>query len=105
MSSGAAGRPHTMLIVAGHLTLDPADRDAMVADGAAVLAAARNAPGCLDFALSADPLDATRVNVFERWESEAALLAFRGTGPDADTAARIRGGDVRRYTVSDVGPA
>jgi hypothetical protein len=65
---------------------------------------ARGAPGCLDFALSADTLDATRVNVFERWQSEADLLAFRGSGPGGDTGARILGADVHRYVISGVEP-
>lgn len=44
---------------------------------------ARAAPGCLDFAQSADPLDAGRINIFERWESAADLEAFRDL-PAAD---------------------
>ena len=45
------------------------------------------------------------MNVFERWASEEELLAFRGSGPDGDTAARILGADVRRYAISSVGYA
>jgi quinol monooxygenase YgiN len=94
-----------VLIIAGHLTTDPADRDGFVAQCAAAVSAARSAPGCLDFALTADTLDPTRVNVFERWESEDELLAFRGSGPDTGTGARILGADVRRYGISSVGEA
>jgi quinol monooxygenase YgiN len=57
-----------MLIVAGQLIVDPADRDAFVAHCAAAVDQARHAPGCLDYALSPDTLDAARVNVFERCE-------------------------------------
>jgi hypothetical protein len=42
------------------------------------------------------------VNVYERWESDAELAAFRGSGPDADTQARILGADVRKYRISSV---
>lgn len=105
MSPGPRGGPSCMLIVAGHLLTDPADRDALVAEGTRAVALARSAPGCLDFALTADTLDPARVNVFERWASEEELLAFRGSGPDGDTAARILGADVRRYTISSVGDA
>jgi len=91
-----------MLIIAGHLIVDPADRDAYVADCMAAVEQARRAPGCLDYVLTADPLDAARVNVFERWESEPALLAFRGSGPDDATAERVRGGDVKRYVIASV---
>lgn len=89
-----------MLIIAGHLIVDPADRDAYVADCAAVVAQARSAPGCLDFALTADTLDPARVNVYERWESDDDLAAFRDAGPDDGTAARILGADVRKHRVS-----
>ena len=91
-----------MLIVAGHLITDPADRDAYVAEGEQVVTQARSAPGCLDFAMTADTLDPARVNVFERWESEADLLTFRGSGPDSGTAARILDADVKRYVISSV---
>ena len=96
---------HRMLIVAGHLLVDPADRDALVAESAEAVAQARVAPGCLDFAVSADPLDQRRVNVFERWESEEALLAFRGAGTSGEMAARILDADVRRYVIASVEPA
>jgi quinol monooxygenase YgiN len=38
---------------------------------------ARKAAGCLDVAIAADPIDPGRVNIFERWESQAALETFR----------------------------
>jgi quinol monooxygenase YgiN len=91
-----------MLIIAGHLLTDPADRDAFVAAATAAVSAARRAPGCLDFCLTADSLEPGRVNVFERWESEAELLAFRGSGPDQGTASRIVGAELRRYVVASV---
>ena len=91
-----------MLIIAGELRVDPADRDAYVTDCVAVVEAARRAPGCLDFAITADSAEPDRVHVYERWESDRELLAFRGSGPDAGTAARIRSADVRRYRISAV---
>jgi quinol monooxygenase YgiN len=91
-----------MLVIAGHLVVDPADRDRYVADCAAVVVAARKAPGCLDFALAADTLDPGRVNVYERWETDEELAVFRGSGPDAGTAARILDADVRKYRISAV---
>jgi quinol monooxygenase YgiN len=92
-----------MLIIAGHLIVDPADRDAYVADCTHAVELARRSPGCLDYALTADTLDDARIDVFERWETAADLLAFRGSGPDAGTAARILGADVHRYEISAVG--
>jgi heme-degrading monooxygenase HmoA len=88
---GAAGRGHdgAMLIVAGHLELEPDDRDAFVADAVTSVELARGTPGCLDFSVSPDPVDPTRVNVLERWESADALLGFRGNGPDDGVADRV----------------
>jgi quinol monooxygenase YgiN len=91
-----------MLVIAGHLVVDPTDRDRYVADCASVVDAARRAPGCLDFALTADTLDPARVNVFERWETDEELATFRGAGPDTGTAARILDADVRKYRISAV---
>lgn len=103
MTSAPRGSHPHMLIVAGHLVVDPAERDAFVAAGTTVVSLARAAPGCLDFSLTADTLDPARVDVFERWASEEELLAFRGSGPDAGTAARILDADVKRYVVASVG--
>ena len=38
---------------------------------------ARKQDGCLDLSLSADPLDANRINVFELWRDQEALDAWR----------------------------
>jgi hypothetical protein len=32
--------------------------------------------------VAADPIEPDRVNIYEEWESEEALLTFRGAGPD-----------------------
>ena len=66
-----------MIIIAGTLRVDPADRDTYLAVVAEATALARNAAGCLDFAQPPDPLDAGRINILERWETDAHLDAFR----------------------------
>jgi quinol monooxygenase YgiN len=91
-----------MLIVAGYLITDVEDRDAFVAEGVKAVSMARSAPGCLDFSITADTLDPQRVNIYERWETEHELLAFRGSGPDSGTAARILDADVKRYVIASV---
>ena len=91
-----------MLIIAGSLILDPADRPAFLAANADVIDQARQAPGCLDFVQAADPLDPSRINVFERWETEAHLLAFRGAGRPASDSPPIQSADVMRYIISAV---
>ena len=90
-----------MVIVAGHLVVDPESRDDYVAGCIEVVRQARRTPGCLDFALSADVLEPGRVNIFERWESQAAVEAFRGSGPSGDQAQAIVSASVVEYDVTD----
>ncbi|PKK15929.1 antibiotic biosynthesis monooxygenase family protein [Thermomonospora sp. CIF 1] len=94
-----------MIIVAGWIRLRAGAREDYLAGCRPVIEAARSAPGCLDFTLSADPIDPERINVFERWESDAALEAFRGTGPDEDQTSAIRDAQVNRYRIAAVEPA
>jgi quinol monooxygenase YgiN len=89
-----------MIIVAGWIRVDPDAREAYLDGCRTVLEAARAAPGCLDFALSADLLEPGRINVFERWASDDDLAAFRGDGPDDDLAAQIRDASVAKYRIS-----
>ena len=91
-----------MLIVAGHLLVDPAQREAYLAGCALVVEQARAATGCLDFAITADLLDPGRIDVYERWESQAAVQAFRGGGPSDDQAAAMLSASVAEYDVAGV---
>lgn len=88
-----------MIIIAGHLRVDPAARAEFLASAVAIMRMARSATGCLDFSLSADPIEADWVNVFERWSSRYTLDAFRGSGPSQLQAAHILSADVHEYSV------
>ena len=103
MRLGLGPRPKSVLILAGHLAVSPTERDAYVAECVAVVRAARTAPGCLDYSITADSVDPSVVRIFERWGSEEQLLAFRGFGPSDDQQAAIVAADVKRYGVSSVG--
>lgn len=92
-----------MLIVAGYLEVEAADRDAYVAECESVVEAARAADGCLDFSITADSVDDGRIRIYERWESEERLLAFRGSGPSGGQQTRIIAADVKRFAISSVG--
>jgi quinol monooxygenase YgiN len=89
-----------MVIVSGHLIVNEEAREDYLAGCADVVAQARRAPGCLDFAISADLLDPGRINVFERWASQSAVEEFRGSGTGGDQAAMIRAASVSEYDVS-----
>ena len=90
-----------MVIVAGHVVVDPQESDDYLSGCVEVVRQARRAPGCLDFALSADLLEPGRVNIFERWESQAAVEAFRGSGPSDEQGAALLSASVAEYDVAD----
>jgi quinol monooxygenase YgiN len=90
-----------VVIVAGHVVVDPQQRDGYLSGCVEVVRQARRAAGCLDFSLSADLLEPGRVNIFERWESRAAVEAFRGGGPSDEQGAAIRAASVAEYDVGD----
>lgn len=89
-----------MIIVSGKLYVDPESRGEYLASCLSVIEQARAASGCLDFVLSADPIESDRINVYERWESDAHVEQFRGSGPEPDQAAKIRDAQVSKYRIA-----
>ncbi len=65
---------------------------------------ARQAPGCLDVAITADPVDPGRVNNFERWETWDAIEAWRKRAHAPDTGIEIGEMDVTAYEVASTRP-
>ena len=91
-----------MVIVAGHIVVHPQQRESYLAGCVGVVELARRASGCLDFAITADLVDPGRINIFERWESQAAVEAFRGDGPSDEQGAAILAAEVAEYDVAKV---
>lgn len=94
-----------MIIIAGHLRVDAAERDRYLAAVASVTREARQSPGCLDFVQSGDPTDPGRINIYERWDSDESLLAFRTSGHDDDESQStpdVLGAEVAKYRISAV---
>lgn len=89
-----------MIIVAGHLVVDPEQRDSYLAGCVSVVEQARRADGCLDFTITADLVDPGRIDVFERWESRGAVEAFRGGGPSGEQRAALLSASVSEYGVA-----
>jgi hypothetical protein len=58
----------------------------------------------LDFAITADLIDTGRVNIFERWESQAAVETFRSSGPSNEEGAAMLSASVAEYDIADVQP-
>ncbi len=94
-----------MIIVAGHLTVEPDERARYLKSVEHVSGLARASAGCLDFVQVADSIEEDRIVIFERWEDDAALSAFRSSGPPEDEttpAQRILSADVSKYRISAV---
>lgn len=94
-----------MIIVAGHLRVAASDRDAYLAAVAGVAVQARSFAGCRDFVQAADPIDPERINIFERWDDDESLMAFRTSGgPDDDgpPTPDVIGADVAKYRIAAV---
>lgn len=91
-----------MIVVAGWLRVDAKDRESYLEECRDVIVSARAADGCLDFHLSADPLDDGRINVFERWDTVESVERFRGAGPTDDQQQAITDARVEQYEIGSV---
>lgn len=91
--------PGSEIVVAGHLRVDPANRERYLETCAPVVAQARAAEGCIDFSIGADLMDPGRVNIYERWANRVALESFREGGPDDEQGAMIVGAEVSEFEV------
>ena len=93
-----------MMIVAGHVIVDPSQRESSLTECRSVVEQARRAAGCLDFSISADLVDPGRINVFERWESQADVETFRGSGPSDEQSTAMLSAAVSEYDIADARP-
>lgn len=91
-----------MVIVAGQIFVDPAQRERYLAGCVGIVEQARRAPGCLDFAISADLIDPGQINIFEHWATQEAVKTFRGSGPSEEQRAAILATSVAEYDVVDL---
>jgi quinol monooxygenase YgiN len=86
-----------MLIVAGSFAVEPEQRDAFLAGRLDAMRATRDEPGCLEYVMSADPIDPSRVVLFERWADQAA---FDGHMVAVQSAPRSSGPAPLSFSVS-----
>ena len=89
-----------MLIIAGKLYVAPEHREEYVASHEDFVRRARAYPGCLDLAITADPIEAGRVNMFERWTSEERLASSRAVAGAPAPVTEVRDGDVALHDIS-----
>lgn len=104
MSDRLPAGPRSMLIIAGHMRVDAARRDQVVAAHGDLLERARAFEGCLDIAITADPIDPARINNYERWRSREDLDAWRLVADPPDTGIELRDVEVMLYTAVDERP-
>ena len=94
-----------MVIVSGKLYVRPGTRAAFVQASLPAVIQARITPGCRDFVVAEDPIEPERINVYEEWDSEEALLRFRDSGPDQDMLFSIVRAEVSQHVIASSGPA
>ena len=73
-----------MIIVGGTFEVDPAQRDAFLAERHERMRTSRAEAGCIEYTFAADPLEPGRAILFERWEDQASLDAHLA-GPSTPT--------------------
>jgi quinol monooxygenase YgiN len=88
------------IIVAGKLTIKLDSRDEFIEKSREAILQARKHEACEDFAVSPDPIDLTRVNIFEKWKSRSALDTFRDSGPENDLFSFVESFDVTEYEIN-----
>ena len=89
-----------MWIIAGHILVDEDERDRFVDGHRDLVERARRAPGCLDVAITADPVDSRRINNFERWDSWDAIEAWRARAAAPEMGIAIHEVDVTAFEVA-----
>lgn len=98
-----------MLIVAGNLTIDPADVDTLRAAATEMMAATHQESGCIEYVFSVSVADPGTVQIFEIWESAADLDAHfnephMATFQAALANITITGSSLHRYEVASSEP-
>lgn len=89
-----------MLIVTGHMHVDPADLAPFTADLKALAAETRKRPGCISYDAAVDDPHAGRLLISERWADQAALSAHLLAADTIAFISRWSGkmrGDIRKY--------
>ena len=86
-----------MVIVGGTFEVDPDRRDEFLSARHDLMLSSRAEEGCIEYAFAADPLDPTRVVLFERWASQENLDAHLQR---LQAAPPSSGGEVKPTSVS-----
>src|SRR5262245_14929120 len=94
-----------MIVIAGHVVIDPKQREAAAAAAREMQGETRKEAGCISYTFSADLEAPGRFAIFEEWESDEALRAHFASPHMARFQKAVGGLGVRemkvqRYEVS-----
>jgi quinol monooxygenase YgiN len=102
-----------MVIVQGIFRIAPGDRDTFLSQSVATMVASRAERGCIEYVMAADPVEADRVVLSERWASTEDLDAHlqRATqrrsedgGAAAAAPVAVLSHEIAIYEVASVRP-
>jgi quinol monooxygenase YgiN len=62
--------------------------------------AARSSQECFDFHLSADPIAAARINIFEQWDSVESVETFHGSGSSDEQRTTINEASLSQHEIA-----
>ncbi|GAA0903802.1 hypothetical protein GCM10009557_79530 [Virgisporangium ochraceum] len=99
-----------MIIISGFMELDPGDTDEFARLSAALCVASRAEDGCSDYRFARSVEDPARFDIFEVYDTDAALEEHARAGHYRKWRSAVRGLGVRRthvvrYTVTEGTPA
>ncbi len=80
-----------MLIITGHIAMDPDKVDEATPHLVALMEATRAEEGCVDYVLSPDPSRPGVVCISERWETQEALNSHMKAPHTAEFQSKVAG--------------
>jgi quinol monooxygenase YgiN len=97
------------IIIAGTLTIDPANTETAMAGAVEMMKATHQEAGCHAYVFSLDPLQPGVLQLFEKWEDETALAAHSASDHMATFRAGmggwgVKGADIKKYEIASEGP-
>ena len=96
-----------MWIVAGLFEVEEGRREQLLEERKAAMVTSRSETGCLQYCFSADPIDPTKMLLFEMWENSEALEAHLARNRASTTRPSNEGivhREIKRYEVSGALP-
>jgi hypothetical protein len=85
-----------MVIVAGHITVEPQQRESYLAGCVSVVERTRGTAGCLDLAITADLIDPGRVNICGNIHPVRPPRARSSAGATGSSAELIAGSNTHQ---------